>query len=416
MKHKIVVLTLLLMVVLATVAFASGEPSGVRQVAYELQIFELSRSDAQIMGIWFPEPEDLLDLGAKSITRLVHSPGLIQILRTGASLFQVAASHERDQQVRLAQPRLTVALGETGKFALSTEEWISDQLQQTFSPYHYGLKMLLTPVRVDSGGEQIFTTVELSTSAMQNQELLTSVWTKAGDLEPIGVLSYEELCCETTILKEQEKSQIRYFAVYLRAQAIAQLSSEPSVQIGSLGGLTDLLWPGEPQLEPSMIQVSMPVKPLAMPEIELNWWLSKGVKVGFSTATEARYALEVGLAMFDQELLLTGQVVGGESQTYMALGLTDRVVVHPSMTLSAGFYPLVLGLREQKLSRPSWWVQMEVAENKVYGSLKYSEEVEYKTWEGNLGYQWAPKDLVLLRYKTDLKDQHRLFLGYQRKF
>ena len=124
MRIRVWVMTILLCLTYSF--FAHGaEPGGeIRQVSYRLQIVELSDADAKILGVNLASPSDVLEQGIGSITRLIQSPTLTQILQNAASLLELTAANVAEQANRVAEPHLTVAVGETGRFVVSHEEWI----------------------------------------------------------------------------------------------------------------------------------------------------------------------------------------------------------------------------------------------------------------------------------------------------
>ena len=411
--------TLIITLVLATALSpwaSAGEIEQIRQVSYELIVIELEKSDALMLGISLPEPSALFEAGARAITRLVHSPGLVRLLQAGAGLVEFSASREQNQKISLDQPRITIALGETGSLSLATEEWHRNPDQHTFSSHQYGLKLLLTPVQTDSDGGRILTDVQLSTTAPRG--LLTSVWTNCGELEPLGVLTYQQKAEETRPFYSARKIQTRFFAVYLRAEARSNLPQDIPVQIGSLDGLTALLWPRETSMQPSSLKMTAPVYPFSVPEVELQCWVSKSVKLGITTTGRPfDFCLELGLALNKEEFLLQSRLRGGNFPTRLALGVTDRVQINGNLAFSAGVYPLIVDLHQRKLERAIlWWAQLETYRGKIYSSLKWETEIEHSRLEGSLGYSWTPQDMVFLNCRTDFEDHHSVGVGYRREF
>lgn len=418
MRTKLGRSLLLIVFLCATFVPAASGSAQVRQVSYSLQFVELSTTDVKILGIESAVEPDLSDFSAGSITGFIHSPNLIQILQTAGNLMQFAWTNETNQTARVAEPHLTVAVGERGKFSLAHEEWIANRGERALNEHLFGLELLISPVQVSQQGDLILTDLELKTVGPK-YTLLTSVWTKSGVFEPIGVLSYELRTQEQGLLRSLDKSETRYFAVYLQVQPITNLPQTPSVNIGSLGGLPKLLWQQEPLAKRSIAQINLPVKPVGWPELELGLWLTQSFRAEFvSVGSDQYYHFDLGSALKQrQDLTLHLQLMRNKSYNYLALGARDQVKIEPWFTISAGLYPVVFDLQEKKLAKGGyWWGEVELNQNHLSGSVNYTKKLERSYWQGTVGYRVSPLDLVFVSYKTDLDNLKQVFVGFRKEF
>lgn len=414
MRIRVWVMTILLCLTYSF--FAHGaEPGGeIRQVSYRLQIVELSDADAKILGVNLASPSDVLEQGIGSITRLIQSPTLTQILQNAASLLELTAANVAEQANRVAEPHLTVAVGETGRFVVSHEEWTpagsTGLTERVFS-----FELLLTPERVDRDGGSVLTRVELGTAA---NSLLTTVWTRSGELQALGILTHQMRTESSGIFSSSEKHETRHFAVYLLAEPLSTLDDSPRVTLGSLGGLPGLLLPEGVYARSSSMTVALPAIPLGWPELELSLWLTESLRAELAVQpTYPHYHLDLGAALGGgQELTANLQLIKEARDLFFALGVSDRVEINTSLALSAGFYPLVVDLTERKLGGLYGWVQAELTQDKVYGSMKGIVRMGSKYIQGTLGYRFTPDDVLFLNYTGGSGDYSQFSLGYRREF
>lgn len=415
MKRKYIIVSLLIWVALAPLSLADTSTGQPRQIAYELQLFELNQSDVQILGIALPDSEAVEALATESGIRLISSPGLIQILRAGAELFQVGITNEQVMLAAQANPSITVVMGETGRLSLVTQRWFRDNFADVFSADHYGLQLALTPLRADYKGESILTAVELSTS--QANTLQTSVWTANEEVVPLGVLVYKVQTSDASLFSLNRQAETRFFAVYLKARTIQTIAREPIVNIGSLGGLSEILWLEEAK-RPSSVTLDASLTRVEFPELKLDWWLSKTIKLGVGTSQGASsWKLTLGSTFFEQDLLLQGELFMRSEANELRLGVTDRVEINHNLALSAGLYPLRFNINKRSLEPGLvWWGQLEYSQEKYYGSVAYDAESGDAFWQGTIGYYISPQDLATLSVRTDFEQLLRLSIGYRREF
>lgn len=415
MQTRFLASVFLLTLLIALALPAAIQSSSIRQVAYELELFELSKSDALIMGVDLPEPLDLFDRAAGPIVQLVHSPGVLQALRAGGDLLRVTATHETDKKIGLAKPQITIAVGQTGTLSLGTEEWIHNRQQQMFETHVSALNVRLTPLRADEEGEQIFTAVEVNSA--DSAEFITSVWTTSGERVPLGVLTFMQESFEGGQAKDTERSEVRYFAVYMRASAAVELSETPMVQIGSLDRLTGLLWPEEVKAQASSITIAAPVAPFGLPELELDWWVTKTIKFNLEGRSQpSSLALELAGSIVRQELMLLGQLLLSDAQIYLLLGIGDQLQPVPAVTFSAGVYPFSFNASEQTFETIfQWWGRVELSQERLYAALQLEGKNTPQAFQASFGYRLTENDTVFLRYRT-ATESGLLSVGYRRSF
>lgn len=394
-RQKIgVLVTVMLLAFSVDVVGAVDAESLLPQVVYQFEIYELENLEEQELVL---EAITIRKDQSREFGFSFSLDGAFDLF--GPAPTQFTALNSIQKNFRMATPGIVAVLGRTSTLRVVEERLISERYSEATPFQLSGMEISVGPVQVTRAGS-IFSVFDIKTFDSDNT-LHSEVWIRAGEQVPLATIEVEE----------------RRFAVFVAASLVDKLDS-PSRSVAGLGGLSDLWWKSPPVLHwEGALWVVLPFGPIDWPEGGFSVRLDPKFYVdGEHQRTTSYSYLGFGASVLDGGPCLDVRWIHTQKGHSLAAGVTDRVTVHPGLTLSAGFLPVVFNLSDRDFHKPHWWVELEAEGESVHASVRFQYAGEGNSiLRTKLGYKFAEHKEVFAQL-THARGSTRFGLGLNLMF
>ncbi len=386
--------------------------STTRQVVYELQIVEVVTMQHQHISLDEMKTERLIDPTNPELQIIYQADMLKMIGAHPLSSLSTLNNKQSTTSLTAMHPGVIVAVGETSRITLIEEGYSTRQI---IPPHGGSMQLSLSPIQVAEHNKQVLTQINLETST--NTQVNTEVWLTSEFTQPIALLYQQASSSQNRSFQTASASNERCYVLYIRAITMSELPSISTLKIGSLAGLSDIVWPEpDPLVKENHVKLLLSLDPLGPDNINLRWWLQDHLffEILARPINTPKYLIGLSKSLFNQGLNVGIQIIHTpDSDSSVALGVSDRVEISPNTALSAGYYPLAYCTKTGYSFQNYWWAQAEWRYSRLLVTFHYEQDKERQQAQASLGYEVVDDNYVVLQYQVDQNGNKRLLVGYR---
>lgn len=398
---------LVLLILLSAALPGSAQNLFPPQVKYQLEVLELRTAEERSLVLEAFEFQSSAD-AAELTFQMLTGGKLTSIL--GGIPFQATARDTQEQTGRLAAPAVIVSMGQTASLRV-VEETLVPELSLEGAFYRTnGVEIKVTPVMVNASTGEIGSSFEIQTSGEKNI-VRTNAILQNGEQLPLSVVRFA--------LDGTDKTEERYFAVFVTAEIVEERPDTATLSIGGLGGMAGLLWPEEVVFHrENYVWVALPFGPIDLPEGGFMVGDRLYIRGDIQHASHSSALVGAGFALLPEGLDVEMQMLWDGGQAYLALGLADAIEAIPGLTLSGGIMPAVFDLAEFQRQKVQYWFEAYFDGHTFNFRLRYLSDLNSSpgTVQSEVGYKITENMSLFVKLSMHPNRGNRISSGLRLSF
>ncbi|MCD6545257.1 MAG: hypothetical protein J7K69_01200 [Thermotogae bacterium] len=377
--RRIISIFLIILSSLFSLIFASNDDKPL-SVIYQVEIVELNEELLSSVGLLDSNFSNVSDKGF-GIYYINSSKELLLKLPYS----QVILSSEKSSRKESRSSRFWLVTNFNQAAHLTAEQELIDvKSGQTVTT---GIDISVKPLKIDEGA----VLTDFKVLSLPNSNLLnTTVWIETNKFLPLAIITFKSGYDNMASWYLESKSKMRYFAVYAKCSLVKELPKEDVYLIGSVDGFSKMFWQIPEYPKENYLKIYLGSKNTGyVPCFEVSFWPKNELRLDLQIQLTKFPDLlgEIELRPFKDDFRLCGRAMYVQSTKTMSLvfGMSDHVY-YRLFTLSAGYYPVVLNLKNLSFEKAMWWfkVNTDVDGSKLAIGLDSKEELIDLIGEANL--------------------------------